>query len=77
MITLAAIQFIFIITYHIITYSCGGMIRIKINNFTSTATTWINKLNKTANVDLQLHNIDIPEVTYNYHEYREPLVGQD
>ena len=58
MVTIAAIQFIFIIIYHIITYSYSGVIRMKINHFTNTVTTWINKLNKPSNVDLQLHNIE-------------------
>ena len=77
MITLAAIQFFFVITYHIITYSYSGVIRIKISHFAGTVFTWINKLNKSSNVGFQLHNIKIPEVTYNYCEYREPLIGQD
>ena len=78
MVTLAAIQFIFIIIYHIITYLYNGVIRIKINYLTNTVTTWISKFNKpSSNVDLQLHTIEIPEVTYNYREYREPLIGQD
>ena len=77
MVTLAAIQFIFIIVYHIITYSYNGVIKIKISYFTNMVTVWIGKLNKPSNVDLhdRLHNIEIPEVTYNYREFREPLVG--
>ena len=78
MVTLAAIQFIFIIIYHIITYLYNGVIRTKINYLTNTITTWISKLNKqSSNVDLQLHTIEIPEVTYNYREFHEPLIGQD
>ena len=77
MVTVAAVQFIFIIIYHIITYSYNGVIRIKINHFTNTITSCISKFKKPSNVDLQLHNIEIPEVTYNYHEFREPLIGQD
>ena len=77
MVTLAAIQFIFIIVYHIITYSYNGVIKIKINHFTNKFTVWISKLNTPSNADLhdRLHNIEIPEVTYNYRELREPLVG--
>ena len=78
MVTLSAIHFIFIIICHIITYSYSGMIWIKMNNFTNNVTTWISKVNKrSSNVNLQSHNIEIPEVTYNYREYREPLIGQD
>ena len=78
MVTLASIQFIFIIIYHIVTYPYSGMIMIKINDFTNTLTKWISKFTKPSpNVDFQLHTIEIPEVTYNYCEYREPLIGQD
>ena len=78
MVTLSVIHFIFIIICHIMTYSYSGMIWIKINNFTNNVTTWISKVNKpSSNVNFQSHNIEIPEVTYNYREYREPLIGQD
>ena len=78
MVTLASVQFIFIIIYHIITYPYSGVIRIKISDFINTVTTWVSKFNKrSSNVGLQLHTIDIPEVTYNYREYREPLIGED
>ena len=77
MVTVAAIQFIFIIIYHIITYSYSEVIRIKINHFTNTVTTWIGKLNKPSNIGLQLHNVKIPEVTDNYREFLEPLIDQD
>ena len=78
MITMAAVHFIFIITYHIITYVCGGMIRNKIQ---SSVTEWITSLyNKSQPQQFQLQdNIrnNIPEVVFNYREYREPLLGQD
>ena len=78
MVTLASIQFIFITIYHIITYPCSGVIWIKVNDFTNKVTTWISKFNKrSSKVDLHLHTIEIPEVTYNYCEFREPLIGQD
>ena len=77
MITLAAFQFIIIIIYHIITYSFSGVIGIKIDHFTNTVTSWISKPNRSSNINIQVHNIEIPEVTYNYREYREPLIGQD
>jgi len=53
------------------------VIRIKINYFINTIITWINKWKKSSNPNLQLHNIEIPEVTYNYREYREALIGED
>ena len=77
MVTVAAVQFTFIIIYHIITYSYSGVIRIKINHFINNVTTWIGKLKKPSNIGLRLHNIEIPEVTYNYREFRDSLIGQD
>ena len=78
MIAMAAVHFIFIITYHIITYVHGGVIRNKIQ---SSVTEWITSLyNKSQPQQFQLQdNIrnSIPEVTFNYSEYREPLLGQD
>ena len=78
MIAMAAVHFIFIITYHIITYVHGGVIRNKIQ---SSVTEWITSLyNKPQPQQFQLQdNIrnSIPEVAFNYCEYREPLLGQD
>ena len=81
MITMAAVYFIFIITYHIITYACGGVIKNKIQLSVNTLTRWITRLyNKSQAQQFQLHNSirdNIPEVAFNYREYREPLIGQD
>ena len=80
-ITMAAVHFIFIITYHMITYLYGGVIRNKIQLSVSTLTGWIIRLhNKSQPQQFQLQdNIrdNIPEVAFNYREYREPLLGQD
>ena len=80
-IILSAVHFIFIITYHIITYMFGGVIRNKIQLSVSTLTGWINRLSKKSqHQHLELQNIlrdRIPEVTYNYYEFREPLVAED
>ena len=43
MITLAAVQFILIITYHMITYVCGGAIRNKIQLSINSFTEWITR----------------------------------
>ena len=81
MITIVAVQFLFIITYHINTYVCHGVIRNKIQLSVNTLTGWITRLQKESQpqqFQLQDNIRDkIPEVTYNYCEYREPLVGQD
>ena len=80
-ITLAAVHFSFIIVYHMITYVYGGVIRNKIQLSINTLTGWITRLkNKTHIQQFQLQDTirdSIPEVAFNYHEYREPLVGVD
>ena len=80
-IILSAVHFIFIITYHIITYMFGGVIRDKIQLSVSSLTGWVNRsYKKSQHQHLELQNIlrdKIPEVTYNYYEFREPLVAQD
>ena len=81
MITMAAVHFIFIITYHMITYARGGVIRNKIQLSLNTFTGWITRLHRKSQpqqfqLEDKIHD-NIPEVTFNYREYREPLVGQD
>ena len=80
-VTLAAVHFSFIIVYHMITYVHRGVIRNKIQLSVNTFTGWITRLsNKTHAQQFELEdNIrdNIPEVTFNYCEYREPLVGVD
>ena len=80
-ITIAVIHFIFIITYHIITYVCGGMIRnkiqLRVNLFKKCITSRLCKKSQPQQFQLQDIRDNIPEVAFNYHEYREPLVGQD
>ena len=80
MITMAAFHFSLIIVYHMITYVCGGVIKNKILLSANTLTKWITRLRSKQPQQFQLQdNIcdNIPEVAFNYHEYREPLVGMD
>ena len=81
MITVAAVHFSFIIVYHVITYVHGGVIGNKTWLCVSTFTGWITRLHKKSQPQrFQLQdNIrdNIPDVAYNYNEYREPLVGVD
>ena len=80
-ITLAAVQFSFITVYHIITYVYGGVIRNRIELSINTLTGWITiSKNKAQTQQFQLQDSirdNIPEVAFNYREYREPLVGVD
>ena len=79
-IIMAAIHFIFIITYHIITYMFGGVIRNKIQLSVNTLTGWVTRLHNKSQHKFQLQDFirdNIPEVAVDYREYREPLIGQD
>ena len=77
MISMTAVQFALIFTYHIIMYICDEAIRPKIQLLVE----WITRsFKKSQPQHFQLQdNIrsNIPEVAFNYHEYREPLVGVD
>ena len=81
MIIMAALQFTLIISYHIITYVSDGLIRKRIQLSTNKLTKWMKRLqSKPQPQQFQLQDDishSIPEVAFNYHEYREPLVGQD
>ena len=81
MIIMAALQFISIISYHGITYVSDGLIRKRIQLSVNKLTEWITSLHsKSQPQQFQLQGSirdNIPEVAFNYHEYREPLVGQD
>jgi len=59
---------------------CSGVIRNKIQLSINTLTGYITKLLNKLQHQLQLQDTicdSIPEVTYKYNEYREPLVGVD
>ena len=78
MVSIAAVHFTLIIIYHMITYLHGGVIRNKIQLSIDTFTRWVTRFIKSQPQQFQLQNDvhdNIPEVTYNYYEYREPLVG--
>ena len=79
---LAAVQFCFIIIYHLIIYACGVQILSnKLTAGTNTFTKLITRLcNTPQHQKFQLQDFtgdNVPEVAFNYCEYREPLIGQD
>ena len=81
-IIMVMIQFSFILTYHIISYVCGVRdLSKKIVTGVNSFRNWITKsCSKPRGQQFQLHdNIrdNIPEVVFNCHEYREPLIGED
>ena len=73
MITFSAVHFMFIIAYHIVSYVHGGVIRNKM------CLPIIGKLRKWIAPSKQMHNdlsrCNIPDVTYRYHEYQDPLIA--
>ena len=78
MIAIAALHFILIVITNIITYMCSGVVRKKFYYYTSTMTRWLIRLYKKPSIAPERVMLcNIPEVTYNYHEYQEPLVGID
>ena len=77
LILMAAAHFNLIILYHVITYMLGGVIRSKIQLSLKSFKGWI--IRKPVN-EFQLQKFirdNIPEVSFHYSEYREPLIGQD
>ena len=72
-IAMAAVHFTLIVVYHIITYMCGGVIRNKIQQGVNTVMGWIRKRSTVQRFQLT----NIPEVAFNYREYREPLLEQE
>ena len=81
MITMAAVHFMFIVLYHIITYMHGGgVIRQMMILIINKLTRCPNSLSGTQQVQqFELENLTrdrIPEVTHHYDQFQEPLVGQ-
>ena len=79
MITMAAVHLTHIVLYHIITYLCHGVIRNKMELYFTKLTGKIRglyKIQPAQGFELEATTRDkIPEVTYCYNEYQEPLVG--
>ena len=77
MITMAALQFLLIITHHIVNNVCGGVIMYKLRIIiNSAAVKCTTRTQNKPKEHIHLNNAP-PEKAYNYQELREPLVGQD
>ena len=78
MIALTAVQFVFIVVYHIFNYTLAETLKSKMQVCFSILTD-IKFNSKSQNNAFNHHDLsycnEIPEVTYNYSEYQEPLVG--
>jgi len=73
-ITMASLHFTLIVVYHIITYMFGGKIRSKMQQGVNTVMGWFTTRTPTSQ---RFELANVPGVTFNYREYREPLVGHD
>ena len=88
LITVALAQLTLIVSYHILKYMCKrkfeeravSMLHASYNVLTKWMS-WLYSKPKARAKDygqqFQLRNCEIPNVTYNYHEYQEPLIGQE
>ena len=83
MITLAAVQFVSIVIYHIFNYTLAENFKSRIQQCVSTlANIKFSKRSNNKSIKLFHHmsywyRNKIPDVTYDYSEYQEPLVGED
>ena len=74
MISLAIIQFIIIVLYHFLTYTCHCNIVIMLQTAKDKIMRYNLKKNESQNT---LCMLNIPERTYNYTEYQDGLVSDD
>jgi len=72
-IAIAVVHFALIVIYHIITYACDGVIQKKMQQGVNIVMEWYTSMSSIQS--FQLGNV--PEVTFNYREYQEPLVALD
>ena len=82
----AAVQLLLIILCHIFIYACSEKIKSRItsmlHSWYDVLSRWMIRLYKKPQVSdqqFQLHHYscNIPNITYNYHEYQEPLISQE
>ena len=81
LIIVAGGQLLLIVLYHIFIYACSEAIKkratLMLDSWYNVLARWMNRLHKKPDQQFQLGHCNIPEVTYNYHEYQEPLIGQE
>ena len=84
LIIVAAVQLMLIVLYHIFIYACSETIKKRVismlHSSHDTLARWMTRLYKKPQIfdqQFQLYHCDIPDVIYNYHEYQEPLIGQE
>ena len=86
LIMVALAQLALIVSYHILKYVCKrefkeravSMLHASYNVLTKWMTRFYSKpIARGYDQQFQLCNCKIPDMTYNYHEYQEPLIGQE
>jgi len=78
LIAMAALQFTIICTSNMLWFTCGGVIGNKLQHCINITIEWMQKKMKTPKLKTeQIILNNIPEKTYNYREYQEPLLGED
>ena len=80
LITVAILHFGCIILYHMVTYMCDGVITNKIFLYINSFTRWIIGLDNKSKQQFKIQDgirDNIPEVAFNFHEYRDPLLAVD
>ena len=79
MITITFTQFSLVVIHHIIVYGCSGVIKKRLLSLYHDvlAGLFSKSHKKSQDKQIELYHCNIPEVTYNYHEYQEPLIGQE
>ena len=80
----AAFKLVLIALYHILIYLCSKTIKKRATSMLHSCydalARWMNRLYKNPQISdqkFQLCHYNIPEATYHYQEYREPLIGQE
>ena len=73
MIALAVVQFSLIVIYHTLIYACNTKKISLLRCYNMLTRLYM----KPKVQQFELYPCNIPEVAYNYHEYQEPLIGQD
>ena len=80
-VALVVVHFIFIVIYHIVNYTLGAAFKGKAKLFIIFAFTLmtrkLRRINSLKNKVITPYRNEIPEITYNFSEYQEPLVGED
>ena len=84
MVSIAAVHFSFIVINHILPYIASSIIMNKLISRANSCilVQFMKRLYKKPYAqDFELQNntahLNVPSVTYNYHEYQEPLIGSD